>query len=108
MIKFKKNIIRINIGRIGFLYFVKNVELFPIVNFDSKYPLVLRSSFFKIFPLLSVITEIPEFADLIKGTPFSTDLKIDAVKCCWGPVELPNHASLVILTNRSIFSELKV
>ena len=31
---------------------------------------------FIIFPFLFIITEIPEFADLTRGTPFSTDLNI--------------------------------
>ena len=70
--------------------------------FFSMYPALPSAIFFKIFPLLSDIIEMPEFADLKSGTPFSTDLKIAAVKCCFGPVVFPNQASFVILISSFI------
>ena len=82
---------------------MKKVELSPKPISDCKKPLLFKPSFFIIFPSELVITEMPELADLIRGTPFSTDLKIDAARCCFGPVVLPNHASFVTLINIMIF-----
>ena len=83
-----------------FWFFSKNVSLLRKVIFFSMYPFLFKSILFIIFPFKLVMTEIPELDDLINGTPFSTDLKICAARCCLGPVVFPNQASLVILTNR--------
>ena len=79
-----------------------------LLIFDCKYPVEFNPLDFNIFPFLFIITEIPEFADLTRGTPFSTDLNIVAARCCEGPVVLPNHASLVILIKIFILLKLNV
>ena len=86
---------RINIKK--FPYFSNAVVETTDWIFMSKYPSEPNSIFFKILPLLSTATEIPELADLRKKTDFSTDLKIWAARCCLGPVVFPNQASFVIL-----------
>ena len=58
------------------------------------------------FPLGSMNTLLPLFADLIKNFLDSIDLKIDFAKCWWGPMLSPNHASSEMFTIKLDFSVL--
>ena len=56
-----------------------------------------NSTFFSIIPIGLTMADIPLFADLITYFPLSIDLKILCAKCCFGPIEFPNHPSSEIL-----------
>jgi len=48
-------------------------------------------------PIGLIMADIPLFADLITYFPLSIDLKMLCAKCCFGPIEFPNHPSSEIL-----------
>ena len=101
-------IIKIKYTKTIFLCFIKKVSFLPKFKSCSIKPLLFKPIFLRIFPFSSVTTEIPELAERISGIPFSTDRKIDAVKCCLGPIKFPNQASFVMFIKSSIFLLLNV
>ena len=53
-------------------------------------------------PIGFINADIPILDDLARGSPNSTDLYKTCTKCCFGPLKVPNHASLVIFTSNSV------
>ena len=78
-------------------YFINNVDLPSLLVVKSIDPVEPKPTFFSITPIGLIIVEIPLFADLIIYFPLSIDLNILCEKCCFGPIEFPNHPSSEIL-----------
>jgi len=65
------------------------------------YPDSPKLTLFSILPTGFIIAAIPLFADRTTYFPVSIALKILWIKCCLGPMELPNQPSSEILIIRS-------
>ena len=89
---------------------LKNIKsflfLYDFINgiSSSMFPASFRSSRLIIFPLLSIMALIPLLADLNINELCSIALKMAFAKCCWGPIESPNHPSSEILTIKFVLS----
>ena len=92
---------KINIKKILFPYLENSVDCKVLFTLRSAYPEWPNFTICSTLPKGFIIPAKPLFDDLTTYLPFSIALKILWTKCCFGPIDCPNHPSSEIFIIRS-------